>query len=130
MSIPVTPETVAEALTAAGFAEYRDDQFGFTVTRAALGDEIIVDLKGIDLLPFNPGEGPRALLDDYLKALTTAGCQVRSAGAMVLVTPGPACNCLISGGPVLPACCKVHGIPCENCGGVESCTDDCGEVAR
>jgi hypothetical protein len=42
-----------------------------------------------------------------------------------------ACNCVISGGGVLPASCAgPHGIPCENCGGVESCTDDCGEVAR
>jgi hypothetical protein len=40
------------------------------------------------------------------------------------------CNCVISGGPVLPPCCRVHGIPCEVCGGVQSCLDDCGEVAR
>jgi hypothetical protein len=129
MTDTVTPETVAAALTAAGFAEYRDDQFGFTVTRAAMGNEIIVDLKGIDLLPFNPGEGPRALLGDYRAALEAVGYRVRSTLGLVCVEV-PACNCVIGGGPVLPASCKLHGIPCEVCGGVESCTDNCGEVAR
>lgn len=127
MSNPATPETVAAALTAAGFAEYSDDQFGFTVTRAAMGNEIIVDLKGIDLLPFNPGEGPRALLGDYRAALEAVGYRVRSTLGLVCVE-APACNCVISGGPLLPASCKLHGIPCEVCGGVESCTDDCGET--
>jgi hypothetical protein len=42
----------------------------------------------------------------------------------------PACNCVIDRGPVLPACCPVHGTPCVVCGGLESCVDDCGEVAR
>jgi hypothetical protein len=87
MSNPATPEAIAAALTAAGFAEYRDDQFGFTVTRAKFGDEIIVDLRGIDLLPFNPGEGPRALLADYRAALETAGYRVRSTLGLVCVTP-------------------------------------------
>jgi len=40
------------------------------------------------------------------------------------------CRCVISGGELLPAACPVHGIPCEVCGGLESCMDDCGEVAR
>jgi hypothetical protein len=88
MTNPVTPETIAAALTAAGFAEYRDGQFGFTVTRAAFGGEIIVDLKGVDLLPFNPGEGPRALLGDYRAALEAAGYQVRSTAGLVCVDPG------------------------------------------
>lgn len=87
MTNPITPETIAAALTAAGFAEYRDGQFGFTVTRAAFGGEIIVDLKGIDLLPFNPGEGPRALLNDYRTALDAAGYLVRSTLGLVCVDP-------------------------------------------
>lgn len=87
MTNPVTPETIAATLTAAGFAEYRDGQFGFTVTRAAFGGEIIIDLKGIDLLPFNPGEGPRALLNDYRTALDAAGYLVRSTLGLVCVDP-------------------------------------------
>jgi hypothetical protein len=40
-----------------------------------------------------------------------------------------ACQCGIGGGPatVIPPACPVHGIPCEHCGGIENCTDDCGE---
>lgn len=40
------------------------------------------------------------------------------------------CGCAVSGWNVLPACCKVHGVPCETCGGVAACSDDCGEMAR
>jgi hypothetical protein len=87
MTCPFTPETVAAILAAAGFAEYRDDQFGFAVTSAAFGGEIIVDLRGVDLLPFNPGEGPRALLDDYTAALADAGCRARISASMVIVSP-------------------------------------------
>lgn len=36
------------------------------------------------------------------------------------------CGCAVSGWNVIPACCKVHGVPCETCGGLESCADDCG----
>jgi len=42
-----------------------------------------------------------------------------------------ACRCAIDGpAEVIPAACPVHGTPCEVCGGLESCLDDCGEVAR
>jgi hypothetical protein len=81
-----TVGAVAAFLAAAGFAEYHDGQPGFTVTPAAFGSEIIVDLRGADLLPFNPGEGPRALLDDYRAALAAAGYHARSTGAMVIVS--------------------------------------------
>jgi hypothetical protein len=87
MSDPVTPEAVAAALAAADFAEYLDGQFGFTVAKAAFGDEIIVGLKGIDLLPFNPGEGPRALLGDYRAALEAAGYRVRNTLGFLCVEP-------------------------------------------
>jgi hypothetical protein len=43
-----------------------------------------------------------------------------------------ACQCAIDGGPgiVIPPACPVHGIPCESCGGIESCKEDCnGEAA-
>lgn len=40
-----------------------------------------------------------------------------------------ACNCMISGGDLIPACCQLHGIPCEDCGGLESCKPDCGDEA-
>jgi hypothetical protein len=36
------------------------------------------------------------------------------------------CQCAIGGpGIVIPPACPVHGIPCESCGGIESCKEDC-----
>jgi hypothetical protein len=56
--------------------------------------------------------------------------ELRKLHALLTADEVPVCTCVISGGPVLPACCTLHGIPCEVCEGVESCADDCGEVAR
>lgn len=84
----LTVAAIRAVLAAAGFAEYDGDQFGFTVNKAAFGPEISVWLRGVDLLPFNPGEGPRALLDDYATALAAAGYGVRTPGGMVIVCEG------------------------------------------
>lgn len=35
-------------------------------------------------------------------------------------------DCVISGGDLLPFTCPVHGVPCDECGGLESCEDWCG----
>jgi hypothetical protein len=40
-----------------------------------------------------------------------------------------ACRCVLGGGDLIPLACPVHGTPCEGCGGLESCTEDCGEAA-
>jgi hypothetical protein len=40
------------------------------------------------------------------------------------------CLCSIDGpGEVIPPACPVHGTPCDVCGGLESCAEDCGEAA-
>jgi len=70
---------------------------------------------------FRLGLGPDATPEAAEKALREA---LREALGL------KACRCVISGGELLPAACAVHGIPCEVCGGRESCMDDCGEVAR
>lgn len=39
-----------------------------------------------------------------------------------------ACRCGITPGApseVIPPACPVHGIPCEHCGGTESCKENC-----
>lgn len=42
-----------------------------------------------------------------------------------------ACRCMIDGpGEVLPFACPVHGIPCEGCGQVEGCSEDCDGEPR
>ena len=83
-----TPEAIRKALRVAGFAP-RDpndpNPEGFTVGRAAFGAEIVVDLRGFDLLPFNPGEGPRDLLVGYVQALDDLGYSARLADTMVIV---------------------------------------------
>jgi hypothetical protein len=81
-----TVDAIWCALIKRGFADYDGDRFGFSVYRAALGNEIIVEIEGIDLLPFNPGEGPRALIGDYLAALKADGYDVRSTGREVIVS--------------------------------------------
>jgi hypothetical protein len=65
----------------------------------------------------------RRLMNEVLpvlcRAMAAAGAEEKAA----------ACNCVISGGNVLPASCAgPHGIPCEICGGVEPCADNCGET--
>lgn len=83
-----TPEGVRSILIAAGFAEYDaddNDPMGFTAHKAAFGSEITVELRGVDTLPFNPGEGPKALLDDYARALESAGYAVRTPSGIVIV---------------------------------------------
>jgi hypothetical protein len=93
VSAPAAPEAVAAALIAAGFAEGCDSQdtencggrFGFTVTPAMPGPEIIVEVRGTALLPFSAGGVVRALLDDYRAALDAAGYRARTAGSAVVV---------------------------------------------
>ncbi len=85
MTPTITPEAVRAALLAAGFAEYVPGRMGFTLPRTRLESEIAVELKGVDLLPFNPGEGPRALIGDYAVALGRAGYSARVVGTSVIV---------------------------------------------
>lgn len=86
MNTQPTPWTISVLLRKAGFAEYDGDNMGCHVFKAAFGPETIVELRGVDLLPFNAGEGPRALLDDYAAAIRAAGYGVRMAGSDVIVT--------------------------------------------
>ena len=89
MSKTPTPQGICALLARNNFAEYDPDDrdpMGFHVFKAAFGAEVIVELRGVDLLPFNPGEGPRALLDDYAAALRDAGWPVRSTGSELIVT--------------------------------------------
>jgi hypothetical protein len=78
----------------------------------------------------------RRLMRDILPGLcrdmaAAAEEEIAEAEELAAEATAPPCNCVISGGDVLPASCAgPHGIPCESCGGVESCMDDCGEVAR
>ena len=93
MTTPPTPQAISALLAAANFAEYDadpSDPMGYHVFKAAFGPDIIVELRGADLMRFNPGEGPRALLDDYEAAITAAGYQVRSTGSELVVPPQPA----------------------------------------
>jgi hypothetical protein len=86
--ITFTPGAIEIVLYGCGFKKYwpeEPDRVGFEVFKAALGPEIIVTLKGPDLMRYNPGEGPRAVLDDYLAALDLAGYEVRSTGSEVVV---------------------------------------------
>jgi hypothetical protein len=78
------PEVVA-AILRQDFTEYDGEHMGFRVCEAAFGTDIIVELLGVDLLPFNPGEGPRAVLYDYARALRKAGrrAEVTSLGVVV-----------------------------------------------
>lgn len=81
----VTPNGVCDALLEAGFALHGVGQTGFTTGRSPWSGEVTVSLAGVDLLPFNPGEGPRALLDDYARALDAAGYVTRIAVNTVIV---------------------------------------------
>jgi hypothetical protein len=91
----LTPAAVRAVLWDAGFAAYGNGQMGFTVRRAAMTPEVTVDLLGTDLLPFNPGDGPRALVGDYARTLDAAGYATLVAVNTVIVseavpeTPAP-----------------------------------------
>ena len=83
-----TPEAIREVLRTSGFATYDPDDpnpEGFTVKEPAFGCAIVVSLRGFDLLPFNPGEGPRALLDGYAQALDDCGYSVMLTSTAVIV---------------------------------------------
>jgi hypothetical protein len=87
-TITFTPESVKAILLGAGFTEYDDDDRdtpGFEVFKAALGPEIIAALKCRDRMRYNPGQGPKALVDEYLRVLDQAGYVVRSTGSEVVV---------------------------------------------
>ena len=83
-----TPEAIREVLRTSGFATYDPDDpnpEGFTVKEPAFGCAIVVSLRGFGLLPFNPGEGPRALLDGYAQALDDRGYSVMLTPTAVIV---------------------------------------------
>jgi hypothetical protein len=103
MTTPPTPQAISALLRNAGFAGYGGEHWGFSVFKAALGPDIIVEIRGVSLLEYNPGEGPRALLDDYEAAITAAGYQVRSTGSELIVPPTPP----FTEGPV------TEGVPTE-----------------
>lgn len=88
-AVTFTPESVKAILLGAGFTEYDDDQpaeVGFEVFEAAYGKEIIATQNPTRILMrYNPGEGPRALLNEYLRVLDQAGYVVRSTGSEVVV---------------------------------------------
>jgi hypothetical protein len=88
MTSQPTPDTLA-ALLRETFAEYDGDHMGFHVYKAVLRQVIIVEIRGVDLLPFNPGEGPRAVLDDYAAVIAAAGHEVCSTGSVLMVSPTP-----------------------------------------
>jgi hypothetical protein len=86
--ITFTPGAIEIVLHGCGFAKYDEDEPrapGFEVFKAAFGRDVIVELKGRDLIRYNPGEGPRALMDEYLAALDLAGYEVRSTSGWVVV---------------------------------------------
>jgi hypothetical protein len=74
----------------------------------------------------------RRLMRDVLPGLCrdmAAAAEEEIAEAEELAAEA-ACKCVIGGGDLLPIACPAHGAPCESCGGLESCADDCdGEVA-
>lgn len=86
--ITFMPGAIELVLYGRGFTKYRDEEPdlpGFEVFQAAFGPEIIVELKCRDRMRYNPGEGPRALLNEYLEVLGQAGYEVRSTGSEVVV---------------------------------------------
>jgi hypothetical protein len=89
---PPTPQAISALLREANFAEYDGDHMGFDVFEAAFSPEVevIVELRGVDLLPFNPGEGPRALVREYAAAIRKVGWSARIPSDRVLVTAPPA----------------------------------------
>ena len=115
-------------------ARYRLRELDFEALGIDLG-EARDDLAGI---PNRDGaEEPRNLeLADWvevasrLEAMRQYGGyqELRKLSALLMADEAPACNCVISGGEFLPPQCAVHGFPCEECGGVESCAPNCGET--
>jgi hypothetical protein len=88
MTESVTPEAITALLLVNNFAEYdaaTADPMGFHVDWAALGSQVIVSLRGVDLLLSNPGEEPRALLDDYAKVINAEGYAAHVVSAFVIV---------------------------------------------
>ena len=84
-TITFTPEAVKDVLLAAGFTEFaysNIDRPGFKIQSCR---EVIVRLKGVGVSDFQPGQGPRALLDEYLQVLDQAGYEVQSIDGVVVV---------------------------------------------
>jgi hypothetical protein len=82
--------------------------------------------------PDAAGSGVSLYRDHGHLALTAAGAMLSPAEWEQLKAEGDRllaegkCRCAIDGpGLVLPLACPVHGTPCEYCGGLESCTEDC-----
>jgi hypothetical protein len=86
VSAPPTPQSISALLREAGFAEYDGDHMGFHVFKAAFAPDVIVELRGVNLLPFNPGEGPRALVREYAAVIRKAGWSARIPSDRVIVT--------------------------------------------
>jgi hypothetical protein len=89
MTESATRESISALLLKHGFAEYdagAADPMGFRVYAAELLPRIVVEVLGANMASLNPGEGPRALLDDYAKMISAAGYETRVVGAYVIVT--------------------------------------------
>ena len=84
-----TPEAIRRALVAAFCAPYDPadpNPVGFTVRVPDLMDGIIVELRGVDLLEYGPGEWPSLLIACYAKALDAAGDSARVVVNDVIVS--------------------------------------------
>jgi len=81
--------------------------------------------------PDETGSGVSLYRDHGHLALTAAGAMLSPAEWERLkaegdrLMAGGKCRCIISGGELLPLVCPVHGTPCEYCGGLESCKENC-----
>ena len=87
-----TPEAIRRVLAAAFCAPYDPadpNPAGFAVRIPDLMDGIVVELRGVDLLDYGPGEWPSLLIAGYAKALDAAGYSVRVVVNDVIVTAKP-----------------------------------------
>jgi hypothetical protein len=74
--------------------------------------------------------GPPALEAEIRPVALRLGLVGPDAIEKLLREPAAGCLCGITPGApseVIPLACPVHGIPCEDCGEVESCKPGCGE---
>jgi len=132
LGAPVTPEEAAKALNVVNgpwVVLYADHKYGDAEAT------VYARFRGSKGSVRPPWLSCRFTADTVAQVRECAHVVSTAADLIVLAAmldrAATACNCVISGGDVIPpACAGPHGIPCENCGGVESCADDCGEVAR
>jgi hypothetical protein len=84
-----TPEAIRRVLVAAFVAPYDpadSNPAGFAIRVPDLMDGIVVELQGVDLLEYGPGEWPSLLIAGYAKVLGDAGYSVRVVVNDVIVT--------------------------------------------